>query len=79
METIPFVGGDGIDVGPGATQGAILNIAGAAAANTYSTVGAIHDMPRAPRSPRTTRPSSIATPGAYSAAAYACTQVFVRR
>lgn len=77
METIPFVGPDGVaDLGPGGTQGATITIAGAAAANVYGTVGAAHDLTDTTFVPAYTAMFGGA-PGAYSAAAYACAQIIV--
>ena len=77
LETIPFVGPDGVaDLGPGGTQGATITIAGAAAANVYGTVGAAHDLTDATFVPAYTAMFNGA-PGAYSAAAYACAQIIV--
>jgi branched-chain amino acid transport system substrate-binding protein len=77
METIPFVGPDGVaDLGPGGTQGATITIAGAAAANVYGTVGAAHDLKDNTFVPAYTAMFNGA-PGAYSAAAYACAQIIV--
>jgi branched-chain amino acid transport system substrate-binding protein len=77
METIPFVGPDGVaDLGPGGTQGATITIAGAAAANVYGTVGAAHDLTDNTFVPAYTAMFGGA-PGAYSAAAYACGQIIV--
>jgi len=77
LETIPFVGPDGVaDLGPGGTQGATITIAGAAAANVYGTVGAAHDLTDNSFVPAYTAMFNGA-PGAYSAAAYACAQIIV--
>jgi branched-chain amino acid transport system substrate-binding protein len=77
LETIPFVGPDGVaDLGPGGTQGATITIAGAAAANVYGTVGAAHDLTDNTFVPAYTKMFGGA-PGAYSAAAYACAQIIV--
>ncbi len=77
METIPFVGPDGVaDLGPGGTQGATITIAGAAAANVFGTVGAAHDLTDNTFVPAYTAMFGGA-PGAYSAAAYACAQIIV--
>jgi branched-chain amino acid transport system substrate-binding protein len=77
LETIPFVGPDGVaDLGPGGTQGATITIAGAAAANVYGTVGAAHDLTDNTFVPAYTAAYGGA-PGAYSAAAYACAQIIV--
>ena len=79
LSNIPFGGGDGINDGSAATASSFLNIAGPTATRT----------PTARSRPSTTsptRPSSRADykaqfnaePGAYSAPAYACTQVILQ-
>ncbi|HLY12705.1 MAG TPA: branched-chain amino acid ABC transporter substrate-binding protein [Candidatus Limnocylindrales bacterium] len=78
METIPFVGPDGVaDLGPGGTQGATITIAGAAAANVYGTVGAAHDLATGSTFTADYTTKFGGAPGAYSAAAYACAQIIV--
>ena len=42
---IPYLGGDGIQDGPGTTEGSFINIAGEAAANSFSSVAAISEYP----------------------------------
>ena len=42
---IPYVGPDGINDGTGETKDSFLNLAGAAAKNSYSTLAAIGDFP----------------------------------
>ena len=44
---LPFLGGDGIQDQNGGVAGSFINIAGAAAANSSSSVAAIHDIPSA--------------------------------
>jgi len=78
METIPFVGPDGVaDLGPGGTQGATITIAGAAAANVYGTVGAAHDLASGSTFVADYTAKFGGAPGAYSAAAFACAQIIV--
>ncbi|HUP82606.1 MAG TPA: branched-chain amino acid ABC transporter substrate-binding protein [Candidatus Limnocylindria bacterium] len=81
MLDIPLVGPDGIaDLGDVGNEGAFLTLAGAEnGANVFGTVAGIHDIPD---------PEAFATaygeeyggdaPGAYSALAYACTQVILQ-
>ncbi len=45
MGDIPYVGPDGINDGSAATQDSFLNLAGDAAANSYSTLAGIGDFP----------------------------------
>ncbi len=78
LETIPFVGPDGVaDLGPGGTQGATITIAGAAAANVYGTVGAAHDLASGSTFVADYTTMFGGAPGAYSAAAFACAQIIV--
>ncbi|HVA85030.1 MAG TPA: branched-chain amino acid ABC transporter substrate-binding protein [Candidatus Saccharimonadales bacterium] len=78
IANIPFGGGDGINDGSAATASSFLNIAGPAGdMNTYSTVAAIHDIPNAGAFTAAYKAKFNTDPGAYSAPAYACTQVFL--
>lgn len=78
LANIPFVGGDGIVDGSAATASSFLNIAGADGdANSYGTVAAIHDIPNAGDFAAKYKAKFNTDPGAYSAPAYACTQVFL--
>ncbi|MBF6604580.1 MAG: branched-chain amino acid ABC transporter substrate-binding protein [Chloroflexi bacterium] len=45
LGNVPFVGGDGINDGSGQTKDSFLNLAGAAAANAFSTLAGIGDFP----------------------------------
>ena len=83
LTKIPLGGGDGIVDGSAATQSSFLQIAGAGDANTYGTIAGPHDV----ASDATPSQSDLAAaykakfntdPGAYTAAAYACTQVFLQ-
>jgi len=83
MANIPFGGGDGIVDGPIATQSSFLQVAGATGdPNTYGTTAGPTDV-SSDASPNsadfTTAYKAMFTdaPGAYSAPAYACTQVFL--
>ncbi len=79
MANIPFVGGDGISDGSAATPSSFLNLAGPQGdANTWSTVAASHDIPNAGAfAAKYDAAFGTKSPGAYSAAAYACTQIFL--
>lgn len=78
FETIPFMGPDGVaDLGDSKTQGSTINIAGAAAANVFGTVAGIHDIPNAAKFNTDFKAEFGTDPGAYSAIAYACTQVII--
>jgi len=77
LQTIPFVGGDGIVDGPVATASSFLQIAGDGDANTYGTVAAIHDIPNAGDFAAKYKAKFNTEPGSYSAPGYACAQVFL--
>ncbi len=70
-----YLGGDGIQDGNGATDGAFINIAGAAAANSFSSVAAIHDIPGAADFAAKYKAEYKVDPGSYSASGYACDQI----
>ncbi len=74
---IPIVGGDGINDGSADTASSYLNIAGDGAANSYSTVAAIHDIPDPAKFAADYKAKFNADPGSYSAPGYACTQIFL--
>ena len=84
LANIPLGGGDGISDGAASVPSSFLQIAGAAGdPNTYSTTAGPHDV----ASDSTPSATDLATsykakygtePGAYTAAAYACTQVFLQ-
>jgi branched-chain amino acid transport system substrate-binding protein len=74
---LPFLGGDGIQDQNGGVQGSFINIAGAAAADSYSSVAAIHDIPGAADFATKYQAEYKADPGAYSASGYACAQVII--
>ena len=79
LQTIPFGGGDGISDGSAATKSSFLQIAGTAGdQNTYSTVAATHDIPNASAFADAYKAKFSTAPGAYSAAGYACAQVFLQ-
>ena len=84
LANVPLGGGDGIVDGSAATASSYLNLAGSDGdANSYGTVAGPHDV----SSDANPSQADFATayqamfntaPGAYSAAAYACTQVFLQ-
>ncbi len=79
IANIPLGGGDGIVDGSVATKSSFLQIAGDAGdANTYGTVAGPHDIPNAAQFTADYKAMFNTDPGAYSAAAYACTQVFLQ-
>ncbi|HET9613313.1 MAG TPA: branched-chain amino acid ABC transporter substrate-binding protein, partial [Candidatus Limnocylindrales bacterium] len=78
FENIPFMGPDGVaDLGPGGTTGATITVAGAAAHDVYGTVAGIHDLPAGSTFTDDYTKEFGKAPGAYSAAAYACSQVII--
>jgi branched-chain amino acid transport system substrate-binding protein len=78
MQNIPFGGGDGIVDGSASTASSFLQIAGAGDENSYGTVAATHDLPNAGQFTADYKAMFNTDPGAYSAAGYACTQVFLQ-
>ena len=77
MGDLPFGGGDGIVDGPGSSDGSFINLAGDAAANSYGSVAAIHDIPNADAFSTSYNAEFSKAPGAYSAPGYACAQVII--
>jgi branched-chain amino acid transport system substrate-binding protein len=79
MAKIPFIGGDGISDGSAATANSFLNLAGTQGdTDTYSTVAAAHTIPNeASFAARWNAAYGAGTRGAYSASAYACTQIIL--
>jgi branched-chain amino acid transport system substrate-binding protein len=72
---IAYLGGDGIQDGPKTVDGSFINIAGDAAANSFSSVAAIAEYPgKADFEARYLAEYKVAA-GAYSASGYACAQV----
>ena len=84
LANIPLGGGDGISDGAFSVASSFLQIAGAAGdPNTYSTTAGPHDVASnaTPSSADLTsayKAKFNTEPGAYTAAAYACTQVFLQ-
>ena len=79
MANIPFVGGDGIVDGSAATPSSFLNLAGPQGdAGSWSTVAAAQVIPNADAfAAKYDAAYGTKAPGAYSAAAYACTQIIL--
>jgi branched-chain amino acid transport system substrate-binding protein len=75
MGDLPYFGGDGLVDGNGETDGSFVNIAGEAAANSFASVAAPHDIPDPDAFNNAYQAEYGASPGPYSAPAYACTQV----
>ncbi len=78
MGELPYTGGDGLVDGPGDFTGSFINVAGAAAANSFGSVAAIHDIPNPGAFNDAYQKEYNAAPGAYSAPAYACTQIYLK-
>jgi branched-chain amino acid transport system substrate-binding protein len=72
---IPYLGGDGIQDGRGDTDGSFINIAGEAAANSFSSVAAIAEYPGKAEFAAKYEAEYGEAPGAYSASGYACAQI----
>ncbi len=77
MGDIPFIGPDGIQDGTVETSGTFLNIAGSAAANSYSSLAAIGDFPAKADFNSRYQAAYSAAPTGYSATGYACAQVIL--
>jgi branched-chain amino acid transport system substrate-binding protein len=75
---LAYLGGDGIQDGNGATDGSYLNIAGAAGANSFSSVAAIHDIPSAADFAAKYKAAYNQDLGSYSASGYACAQIILQ-
>jgi branched-chain amino acid transport system substrate-binding protein len=84
LASIPFGGGDGIVDGSASTKSSFLQIAGAGAVNTYGTTAgptslASDASPSVDALAAAYKAANFSSPqGAYTAAAYACTQVFLQ-
>jgi branched-chain amino acid transport system substrate-binding protein len=78
LQTIPFVGGDGVVDGSAATASSFLQIAGDGDTNAFGTVAAIHDIPNAGDFAAKYKAKFNTDPGSYSAPGYACTQIFLQ-
>jgi branched-chain amino acid transport system substrate-binding protein len=75
---LAYMGGDGIQDGLGSTAGSFINIAGAAAPNSFSSVAAIAEYPGAADFAKKYEAEYKVAPGAYSASGYACAQVVLK-
>ena len=78
LGTIPYLGGDGIQDQNGTVAGSFINIAGAAAANSFSSVAAIADYPGKADFESKYKAAYNQAAGAYSASGYACAQVILQ-
>jgi len=77
---IPLVGPDGTtDLAPGGTDGGFITLAGIDnAGNVFGSVAGIHDIPDPEAFAADFQAAFNAPPGAYSALAYACTQILMQ-
>jgi branched-chain amino acid transport system substrate-binding protein len=80
MGAIPFIGPDGIaDLAPGGSEGAFITLAGVDNSNdVHGTVAGLHDLPSGSTFNADYQTKYGKAPGAYSALAYACTQVLIQ-
>ena len=78
MGDLPYIGGDGIVDGSAETDGSYMNLAGENAANSFGSVAAIHDIPDPEGFANKYKAEYNEDPGAYSAPAYACTQIILK-
>ena len=78
MGDLPFVGGDGISDGAASVASSFLNIAGDQGdLNAWMTTAGAHDIPDRATLAAAYQAAFGKELGAYSAAAYACTQVYL--
>jgi branched-chain amino acid transport system substrate-binding protein len=78
MGDLPFVGGDGISDGAASVASSFLNIAGDQGdLNTWMTTAGAHDIPDRATLAAAYQAAFGKELGAYSAAAYACAQVYL--
>jgi branched-chain amino acid transport system substrate-binding protein len=79
MGDVPFTGPDGIaDLGTGGSEGAFITLAGVENADkVFGTVAGVHDLPSGSTFAERYKAEYGKDPGAYSALAYACTQVIL--
>jgi len=74
---LPLLSVDGIQDGPASAEGSFINLAGDAAANTYSSVAAIGEIPGQADFQAAYMKRYGTRPGAYSAPAHACAEVIL--
>jgi branched-chain amino acid transport system substrate-binding protein len=72
---VAYLGGDGIQDGPGTVDGSFINIAGQAAENSSSSVAAIAEYPGKDDFNKKYKAAYGVDAGAYSASGYACAQI----
>ena len=74
---VPYVGPDGINDGSGETKDSFLNLAAAAAKNSYSTLAGIGDFPGRAQFEADYKAEYGITPTGYAGTGYACAQVVI--
>jgi branched-chain amino acid transport system substrate-binding protein len=74
---IPYVGPDGINDGSGATKDSFLNLAGAAAKSSYSTLAGIGDFPNKQKFNADYKAEYGQDATGYAAQGFACAQVVI--
>jgi branched-chain amino acid transport system substrate-binding protein len=72
---VPYVGPDGINDGSGETKDSFLNLAAAAAKNSYSTLAGIGDFPGRAQFEADYKAEYGITPTGYAGTGFACAQV----
>jgi branched-chain amino acid transport system substrate-binding protein len=72
---VPYVGPDGINDGSGATKDSFLNLAAAAAKNSYSTLAGIGDFPGRAQFAADYKAEYSIDPTGYAGTGFACAQV----
>jgi branched-chain amino acid transport system substrate-binding protein len=77
LGALAYLGGDGIQDGRGDVSGSFIQIAGAAAANSFSSVAAIAEYPGKADFDSKYKTEYKKDTGAYSASGYACAQVVI--
>jgi branched-chain amino acid transport system substrate-binding protein len=78
LADLAYLGGDGIQDGRGDVDGSFINIAGEAAANSYSSVAAIAEYPGKADFDAKYKAAYNEDAGAYSASGYACAQIVLQ-
>src|SRR5215212_1531245 len=74
---VPYVGPDGINDGSGETKDSFLNLAGADAKNSFSTLAGIGDFPGRAQFEADYKAEYNASPTGYAGTGYACAQVVI--
>ncbi len=74
---VPYVGPDGINDGSGSTKDSFLNLAGADAKNSYSTLAGIGDFPGRAQFEVDYKAEYSASPTGYAGTGFACAQVVI--